>query len=59
MQYQESKKVLNRVPFSPVLGLHSRSLEQIMSNHLRRIKQSKILCGRRDSNPHTFSGTTF
>lgn len=45
--------------FSPVLGLHSRSLEQIMSNHLRRIKQSKILCGRRDSNPHTFSGTTF
>lgn len=27
---------------SPVLGLHSRSLEQIMSNHLRRISKVKF-----------------
>lgn len=39
---------------SLVMRLHSRILEQIISNHLRCIKQSKILCGWRDSNSHAF-----
>ena len=43
---------------SPVLGLHSRSLEQIMSNHLRRISKVKF-CAEGGTRTLTPFGTTF